>query len=373
MNFGVPTEIMADEHRVGLTPTGVVQLVKAGHRVFCQQNCCSGAGYSDGEYREAGAEIVYSAGEAYGRADVVLKIKSPRPEEYGHLREGQMLGAFSHLFLSPISLLTTYVEKEMTILSYEEMVQNGEAPVLMPASEIGGLMMPQIAARYLETQSGGRGKLLMGTASVPSATVSIIGAGVLGYHAARSFHRLGAHVLMLDRNVRRLQQMEEVFCGEINTLMMNEHNLRKVLCFSDVVIGAAHEPGRLAPKLITRDMLKLMAPRSLIIDVAIDQGGICETSRPTTLRDPVCEVDGILHYCVPNLTSNVARTASRAHTNALVPLLLRLFEGDPYDIVLKEPVFSSGTYILKGRIIKEELAAFYEQNRQSLASSQEVS
>jgi|GEM_PF-1764855 len=211
MNFGIPNEIMADEHRVGLTPTGVVQLVKAGHCVFCEQNCCSSAGYSDGEYREAGAQIVYSAEETYGRADVVLKIKSPRPEEYDYLKEGQILAAFSHLFLSPISLLTTYVEKKMTVLSYEEMVENGQAPVLMPASEIGGLMMPQIASRYMETEAGGRGKLLTGTASVPSATVSIIGAGVLGYHAARSFHRLGAHVLILDRNVRRLQQMEEAF------------------------------------------------------------------------------------------------------------------------------------------------------------------
>ncbi len=370
MIFGVSKEIMTNEHRVGLTPMGVRQLVSSGHLVTCETNCGINAGFSDEEYSSAGAVIAYSREEVFQRADVILKIKNPIPEEYSIIPEGKIIGAFSHLLIAPLALIDLYVRKQITAICYEEMTENGFAPLLVQASEIAGRMMPQIAGRFLETESGGRGKLLMGIPGVPAVTVTIIGGGVLGYYAALSFHKLGVNVIVLDKNLERLHKIDHDFRGNINTMVSNDANIRKALSFSDVVITAAHIHGQLAPKLITREMLKEMTPRSLIIDVAIDQGGNCETSRPTTLQDPVYTVDGILHYCVPNLTSNVARTASRAHSNALLPLLLRFASYESVDKAISEnPVFKSGTYIAKGQILNEFIRDIYEKKKSSLNSS----
>jgi len=210
-------------------------------------------------------------------------------------------------------------------------------------------MMPQIAARYLETNEGGRGKLLIGTPGVPAAVVGIIGGGVFGYHAALTLIQAGVSVLVLDTDFRKLQQLDRDFLGQINTLMSTDRSIRKLVSFADVIIGAAHKPGETAPKLITTEMLKEMMPRSLIIDAAIDQGGIAESSRPTTLSNPVYTVDGVLHFCVPNLTSNVARTASRAHT-----------------------IFRSGAFIVEGKILHPPLHELHHQKRATATSSQEA-
>lgn len=370
MIFGVPKEVMAYEHRVGLTPIGAAQIVALGQQVICEKSCGEDSGFSDEEFIRAGAQIAYSREEVFQRADVILKIKNPTPEEYSIIPERKIIGAFAHLLLAPLALVDLYVQKKITAFCYEEARENGFSPLLVQASEIGGRMMPQVAGKYMENESGGRGKLLMGISGVPSATVTIIGAGVFGYNAALSFHKLGVKVIVLDSNLEKLRKIDEDFQGNIDTMASNENSIRKALGFSDVVITAAHIPGQLAPKLITREMLKLMTPRSLIIDAAIDQGGNCETSRPTTLRDPIFVVDGIIHYCVPNLTSNVARTASRAHSNALVPVLAQLIRAGSLEKAMEESgLFRTGIYIKDGEILNEVLAQIYRSKKQSLDGS----
>ncbi len=370
MIFGVPKEVMPNEHRIGLTPIGAKLVISLGQEVIFEAGCGADAGFSDEEYKDSGAKVTYSREELFHRADFILKIKNPVPEEYPLIPQRKIVGAFAHLLLAPIALIDIYVERKVTAFCYEEATENGIGPLLVQASEIAGRMMPQVAGKYLETESGGRGKLLMGISGVPAATVTIIGAGVFGYHAAVSFHKLGVNVIVLDKNLERLRQVDRDFQGNIDTMVSNESNIRKVLSFSDVVITAAHIPGQLAPKLITREMLKLMTPKSLIIDAAIDQGGNCETSRPTTLKDPTYTLDGIIHYCVPNLTSNVARTASRAHTNALIPILSRFIAFGNFDQATKESeLFETGTYIKDGEILKEPLAEVYRSKKLSLDSS----
>ena len=372
MIFGVPKEIMANEYRVGLTPTGTRQLILAGHQVVFEAGCGKDSGFQDQEYLDAGATIAYSREEVFGRADFIAKIKNPTPEEYSIIPDGKIIGAFAHLLLAPLSLIDTYLEKRITAICYEEMVERGIAPLRVPASEIGGRMTPQIAARFMETESGGRGKLLMGIPGVPAATVAIIGCGVFGYHSALSFHNLGINVIVLDRSIEKLRQIDRDFQGHIDTMMSNETNIQKVLSFSDVVITAAHIPGQLAPKLVTREMLKKMIPRSLIIDAAIDQGGNCETSRPTTLRDPVFVVDEVLHYCVPNMTSNVSRTASRAHSNVLVPILQRLASfTNIEEAVEKDELFRSGAYVVNGKVVNPMLSEILESKKSSARAKQE--
>jgi len=373
MDFGVPKEVRSDEYRVGLTPTGVRILTNAGHRVYCEKDCGNDAGFPDGEYHACGAEIVFSAEEVYGRADVLCKIKAPTPQEYDLIREDQIIGAFMHLLVAPKSLLGALTERKVTTLCYEEMTEGDCAPLRAPASEIGGRMMPQIAARYMETCEGGRGKLLIGTPGVPAAVAGIIGGGVFGYHAALTLIQAGVSVLVLDADFRKLQRLDRDFLGQINTLISTERSIRKLVSFADVIIGAAHKPGETAPKLITNDMLKEMMPRALIIDAAIDQGGIAESSRPTTLSNPVYTVDGVLHYCVPNLTSNVARTASRAHSNALTPLLCQLgAASEPLKVVEEREIFRSGAFIVEGKILHPPLHELHHQKRANATTSQEA-
>ncbi|OGK08924.1 MAG: hypothetical protein A2Y63_03295 [Candidatus Riflebacteria bacterium RBG_13_59_9] len=372
MDFGIPKEIRRGEYRVGMTPTGVRVLVDSGHRVYCEKGCGDDAGFSDSEYNSCGADIVFSREEVYGRGDVICKIKAPTPEEYELIREGQILGGFMHLLVAPRSLIDVLVDKKITTLCYEEMTEEEYAPLRAPASEIAGRMMPQIAARYMETSAGGRGKLLMGTPGVPAAVVGIIGGGVFGYHAALTLIQAGAAVLVLDTNFRKLQQLDRDCHGHVNTLMSTDRSIRKLVTFADVVIGAAHRPGETAPKLITNDMLKEMMPRALIIDAAIDQGGIAESSRPTTLSDPVYAVSGVLHFCVPNLTSNVARTASRAHTNALVPLLQQLTSAsEPLQVVEERVIFRSGAFIIDGKILHPPLHELHCMKRSPTTISEE--
>jgi len=364
MNISVPKERQSDEYRVGLTPTSTRVLVDAGHNVYCEQKCGIDAGYSDKEYAEAGATIVFSREEVYGRGDIVCGIKAPSPEDYDMLREGQIVGGFMHLLVAPRALVDVLVEKKITTLCYEEMTEDGFAPLLSPASEIGGRMMPQIAARYMETSEGGRGKLLIGTPGVPAATVAIIGGGFFGYHAALTFLHAGANVLVLDADFRKLQRLDRDFGGHINTLISTENSIAKVLTFADVVVSAVHRYGEVAPKLIRREMLKTMIPRALIIDVSIDQGGTAETSRPTTLHDPVYVVDNILHYCVPNITSNVARTASRAHSIGLCPLLLKLGKAkDALKEIEDTEIFRTGAFIVDGKVVHEHLHELHHEKR----------
>jgi alanine dehydrogenase len=364
MNISVPKERQSDEHRVGLTPTGARVLIDAGHKVYCERGCGLDAGYADKEYADSGATVVFSREEVYGRGDIVCGIKAPGTEDYDMLREGQIIGGFLHLLVAPRALTDVLVDKKITTLCYEEMTEDGFAPLLSPASEIGGRMMPQIAARYMETSEGGRGKLLMGTPGVPAAVVAIVGGGFFGYHAALTFLHAGANVLVLDTDFRKLQRLDRDFGGHINTLISTENAIAKVLTFADVIISAVHRYGEVAPKIITREMLKTMIPRSLFIDVSIDQGGTAETSRPTTLHNPVYVVDEILHYCVPNVTSNVARTASRAHTIGLCPILLKLGKAeDSLKMIEGKEIFRTGAFIVEGKVVQEHLRELHHEKR----------
>jgi alanine dehydrogenase len=356
MEFGVPKEIRDLEMRVGLTPAGVTALVRAGHRVYVEREAGAGAGFSDDAYRYAGAELVYSAAEVYGRADAVVKVTRPTAPEHQHFRQGQMILAFFHLPVSSPDLPRVLVEKEITAIAYE-MIQEDDnlLPVLMPMSEIAGRMAPIIAGQLLMTESGGRGTLLSGIPGVPPAAVVILGAGVLGLNAARAFLGCGAQVTVLDHNIRPLRRIDELCSGRVTTMMSSEYNIQRTVQFADVLVGAVLQPGRRAPVLVTREMLRSMRPGTALLDFSIDQGGCTETSRPTTLRAPTYVEEGVIHYCVPNLTASVARTTSHAITNAALPFLLQL--ENLSENLQEQPALSRGVNLLHGRFVHPQVAA----------------
>jgi alanine dehydrogenase len=372
MKFGVPKEVRDLEMRVGLTPAGVQALVQAGHTVHLEGDAGAGAGFSDENYRQAGAHIVYSADEAYGRADVVLKVTRPAAQEHGLFRNGQVIFSFLHLSVASPDLLEALVSREVTAVAYE-MIQepDGLRPVLLPMSEVAGRLTPIIAGQLLMSThpqrgsmgraplgtGGGRGSLLSGIPGVPPAAIVILGGGVLGSNAARAFLGLGAQVTVLDANVKKLQRLDDMFGGHVNTMISNEYNLERAVQFADVLVGCVLVPGRRAPVLVTRDLVKRMRAGSVIIDFAIDQGGCVQTSRPTTLRDQTFVEEGIIHHCVPNVTATVARTASYALTNAAVPYLLSLGACGLPAVFEREPGLASGVNLYQGRLAHPEVAA----------------
>lgn len=325
MDFGVPKEIRDLEMRVGLTPAGVLTLAQAGHAVFIEKGAGVGAGFSDEHYRRSGAQIVHGAAEAYGRADVVAKVARPTAAEHRLFRHGQTIFSFLHLSVSSPDLLEALAVNEITAVAYETIQEeDGALPVLIPMSEIAGRLAPIIAGQLIMNIHGGRGTLLSGLPGVPPAAVVILGAGVLGVNAARTFLGLGAQVTVLDRDVRTLQKLDDVFSGQVTTMISNEYNLQRAAEFADVLMGCVLIPGQRAPVLVSREIVRRMRPRSVIIDYSIDQGGCVETSRPTTLRDQTYLEEGVIHFCVPNMTAAVARTTSYAITNAALPYLLAI-------------------------------------------------
>jgi alanine dehydrogenase len=322
MDIGIPHERRESEFRVGLTPIGVQLLTAEGHTCYVERGAGLGAGFSDRDYELAGGKIVYSTQEAYGRADLVLKLARPTAEEVEWLREDQAVMGFLHLAAARRSRVEELLRKRVTAIGYE-MIQldDGSLPVLMPMSQAAGRMTVQIAASLLQNDRGGKGILLSGVAGVPPAEVVIIGAGVLGSYAARAFLGLGASVCLLDHDLLRLQKIEAELHGRLVTMVSHEFNLRKVVKFADVLIGAILVPGARTPIVITRDMVRSMKPRSVIMDLSIDQGGCVETSRPTTHRTPTFIDENVIHYCVPNMTSVTARTATHAFNNAAWPYI----------------------------------------------------
>lgn len=332
MEFGVPKEIRDLEMRVGITPPGVLTLTQAGHTVYVERDAGVGAGFTDEDYRHAGAQIVYSTAEAYGRADIVAKIARPTAAEHKLFRPGQIICSFLHLRVASPDLLAALREREITAISYEELEEdNGVRPVLLSASEVAGRMAPTIAGRLLRSGQNlpgqhGLGILMSGLPGVPAAAIVILGAGVLGTNAARAFSGIGAEVTVLGRDIHKLRQLDECCNGQITTMLANEYNIKRAVQFADVLVGAVLDPGKRAPTLVTREMVRKMRPGSVIIDFSIDEGGCMETSRPTTLRDPIYIAEGVIHHCVPNITSVVARTTSYAITNAALPYLLAIGE-----------------------------------------------
>lgn len=350
MIIGVPREIKDHETRVGLVPSGVSELVEHGHRVLVEAGAGAGSTISDEEYLAAGAEIVASAREVWQRAELVVKVKEPQPAEYDYLRPGLVL--FTYLHLAPLPELTErLIASGVIAIAYETIRErDGSLPLLTPMSEVAGRMAVQIGAKYLEAPNGGRGILLGGVPGVPPANVLILGGGVVGHNAAKIALGMGARVTVVDKNLNRLRQIDDIFNGEVNTLASSIWTIRESIRHADLVIGAVLIPGAAAPKLVRRDMLGPMKKGAVMVDVSIDQGGCFETSRPTTHTDPIYFVDEVLHYCVSNMPAAVPHTSTYALTNATFPYLRALADKGVLQACQDDPAIAEGVNIFRGEI-----------------------
>jgi alanine dehydrogenase len=323
MHIGIPKEIKNHEYRVALTPEGARELIEAGHSVSVEAGAGAAAGFADDAYRAAGAAVAASPVEAYA-ADLVVKVKEPQPAELAHLRRGQVLFCYLHLAAAP-ALARELMARGVTAIAYETVSKpGGGQPLLQPMSDIAGRLAPQMGALGLLKQHGGSGKLISGMPGVPPAHVLVIGAGVVGMSATRTAVGLGARVTLIDRQADKLAHAEGLFGAQVETRFSSPEAIADSLTAADIVIGAAQIPGRHAPRLISRELLKRMSPGSVLVDVAIDQGGIAETSRPTTHSAPFFVAEGIVHYCVTNMPGAVARTATEALTHATLPYVQAL-------------------------------------------------
>jgi alanine dehydrogenase len=358
MDIGIPKERRDLEMRVGLTPYGVRLLTAAGHVCYVEQGAGEGAGFSDHDYQRANGRIVYSSEEAHVRADMVLKVTRPTREELVWLREGQIVCGFLHLAAARKETVETLVDRRVTAIAYETIQQDdGHLPVLKPMSEVAGRMAPQIAATCLQSNMGGRGVLLSGVPGVPPARVAILGAGVLGINAARAFYGLGANVLVLDRDLDRLYQIDDMFQGHVSTMVAYSFNVARVARFVEVLIGAVLVPGGRAPVVVTRAMVRTMKKGAAILDFSIDQGGCVETSRPTTLRDPVFVEEDVVHFCVPNAPGVLPRTSTHAFNNVAWPYIRRIAAVGLNQAVGEMPALARGIATRDGKIVSEALAA----------------
>jgi len=324
MVVGVAREIKDHETRVGLVPSGVIALREAGHEVLVETRAGEGSSISDEEYARAGARIVESAAEVWTKADLVAKVKEPQPAEYAFFRPGLVL--FTYLHLAPLPELTNrLIESKVSGVAYETIREaDGSLPLLTPMSEVAGRMSVQVGAQYLEKPNGGRGILLGGVPGVAPANAVILGGGVVGTNAAKMALGLGAHVTIIDRNLNRLRDLDDIFNGQVVTLASNALTIRENLKTADLVVGAVLIPGASAPKLVKREMIAGMRRGAVVVDVAIDQGGCLETAHATTHTDPTYLVDGVVHYCVSNMPAAVPHTSTFALTNATFPYLLEL-------------------------------------------------
>ena len=324
MIIGVPKEVKDHEARVGLLPSGAKALVEAGHKVLAQSTAGLGSSLTDDEYAHAGAQIVATAAELWSKSDLVVKVKEPQPSEYGFLRPGLVL--FTYLHLAPLPELTDkLLESRVNGVAYETIRESdGSLPLLTPMSEVAGRLATQVGAQYLEAPMGGRGIMLGGVPGVAPANVVILGGGVVGHQSAKIAVGMGANVTIIDRNLNRLRELDDIYSSQIVTLASNEYTIRESLRHADLVIGAVLIPGASAPRLVKRDMLPAMRKGSVMVDVAIDQGGCFETSHATTHTDPIYFVDGVLHYCVSNMPAAVPHTSTFALNNATFPYLMEL-------------------------------------------------
>ena len=324
MIIGVPKEVKDHESRVGITPAGVKSLVDAGHKVLVETGAGVLSAFLDDEYQNAGAEIVGSAYDTWHLADMVVKVKEPVEKEYGHFREGLVL--FTYLHLAPVPALTeALLAKKVTGIAYETVRdRTGALPLLTPMSEVAGRMSVQVGASYLEKEHGGRGLLLGGVPGVLPGNVVIIGGGIVGTNAAKIALGLGARVILVDLNLNRLRELDDIFNGQLQTLASNTYNVARATQEADLVIGSVLIPGAAAPKIVTKEMVSRMRKGAVIVDVAIDQGGCIETARPTTHSDPSYVVDGVVHYCVTNMPAAVPNTSTLALTNVTFPYVMKL-------------------------------------------------
>ncbi len=356
MIIGVAREVKDHESRVGLVPHGVTALVEAGHQVIVQSRAGSLSSISDEEYEQAGARIAASAADVWNAAEIVVKVKEPQPSEYVYFRPGLTL--FTYLHLAPLPELTQkLMESKVTAIAYETIQEkDGSLPLLTPMSEVAGRMSVQIGAQYLEAPNGGRGVLLGGIPGVAPANVVVLGGGIVGHNAAKIAHGMGADVTIIDRNLQRLRDLDDIYNGQVTTLASNDWTVRESLRLADLVIGAVLIPGAAAPRLVKRDMLSVMKRGSVIVDVAIDQGGCCETSHATTHTDPVYFVDNVLHYCVSNMPAAVPHTSTYGLTNATFTYLMQLANAGPEKAIAANPALALGVNTYKGNCVYPAVA-----------------
>jgi len=369
MRVGVLKEIKTRENRVAMTPGGVEQMVSQGHTIQIETGAGEGSGYSDQDYLDAGAAIARSAEEIYLNNEMVMKVKEPLPQEFPLIRKDQTLFTYFH-FAASLELTQAIIDTGCIAVAYETVEKNnGSLPLLTPMSEIAGRMAIQEGAKYLEKTFGGKGVLLSGVPGVRPGTVVVIGAGIVGTNAAKIACGLGARVYLLDTNLERLRYLSDVMPKNCFLLMSSPANIRGLLTDADLVVGAVLIPGAKAPSLVTRDMLKLMKKGSVIVDVAIDQGGCIETSKPTTHDDSIYEVDGIIHYCVANMPGAVSMTATQALTNATLPYALQIANSGGVERAARTNVeIARGINIYKGKVTYKGVADTFGLPYQPLES-----
>jgi alanine dehydrogenase len=354
---GLPKEIKDNEYRVGLTPAGVRALTDAGHDVVVEKSAGEGSGFEDHLYERAGGTIIDSADAVWHRADMIVKVKEPIAPEYPRMREGQLL--FTYLHLAPDKELTKQLlERRITGIAYETITdRRGGLPLLTPMSEVAGRMAIQVGAHYLEKMSGGRGILLGGVPGVPSARVVIIGGGVVGTNAAKIAVGMGSNVTIIDSNLDRLRELDDIFLTKISTLASSAYMIHDAITLADLIVGAVLVPGAAATKLVTRNMLKDVPNGAVIVDVAVDQGGCIETTRPTTHSNPTFYVKGVLHYCVANMPGAVPRTSTFALTNATLPYALKLANKGFLTAIAEDPGLKAGVNTYAGHCTYEAVAS----------------
>ncbi|BCB39692.1 alanine dehydrogenase [Bacillus cereus] len=356
MRIGIPTEIKNNENRVAMTPAGAVHLVQNGHEVFVQKGAGLGSGFTDEEYVQAGAKLVETAEEAWNQ-DMVMKVKEPVASEYGYFREGLILFTYLHLAPEP-ELTKALIDNKVVSIAYETVqLENRSLPLLAPMSEVAGRMAAQIGAQFLEKNKGGKGILLAGVPGVKRGKVTIIGGGQAGTNAAKIAVGLGADVTIIDLSAERLRQLDDIFGNQVKTLMSNPYNIAEAVKESDLVIGAVLIPGAKAPKLVTEEMIQSMEPGSVVVDIAIDQGGIFETTdRITTHDNPTYEKHGVVHYAVANMPGAVPRTSTLALTNVTVPYAVQIANKGYKDACLGNTALLKGINTLDGYVTFEAVA-----------------
>ena len=367
MIIGVPKEVKDHEARVGLVPSGVIALREAGHEVLVETNAGEGSTITDHEYVQAGAGIAQKASEVWRKADLIVKVKEPQPSEYAFLRPDLIL--FTYLHLAPLPDLTNrLLESQVTGVAYETIREaDGSLPLLTPMSEVAGRMSVQVGAQYLEAPNGGRGVLLGGVPGVAPANVVVLGGGVVGTNAAKIAVGMGAHVTVIDRNLNRLRELDDIFNQQIVTLASNVFTVTETLKLADLVIGAVLIPGAAAPKIVRRQMIANMKRGAVVVDVAIDQGGCFETSHATTHTEPIYFVDGVLHYCVSNMPAAVPHTSTFSLTNATFPYLLELANKGLERAVDQHPALREGVNTYKGYVTHPGVAESQGRSWKELA------
>ncbi|HKJ66939.1 MAG TPA: alanine dehydrogenase [bacterium] len=360
MILGIVHDSARQEHRVAVTPTGVQALTSRGHTVFIENDAGEDSGFHNSFYQDAGGTIVYSKQEVFERADILLKISPLTLDDCLRLKEKQIVFSFHHLSIAPDEVVRAIQDKKITTIGYE-IIQDeyGEFPILTSMSEMAGQMSVHVGAQYLQNEQQGRGVLFGGIPGVPEAAVVILGAGVVGIHATESALGMGGHVVLMDQDVRKLRRAADLFGKRVTTGVVNQRNLDKAVKFADVLIGCVSIHGERSPILVTHDHVKSMKRRAVLVDVSIDEGGCVETSHPTTLADPVFLEEGVIHYCVPNMTANVSRSATYALTNTGLPYVRGIADLGLQQALEQDFALRKGVYFYQGKCTKPAIADIF--------------